>query len=92
MRSIAITTVIGMSGFWWMVNTRHDGDYDGVPLASSRLALDHQSYGHGPCKTTGQEQDQEVTRLAFDSPFSRRVRDDITVQVVFFNTPGLDNE
>lgn len=28
-------------------------------------------------------------RLAFSAPQSRRVRDDITVQVVFFNTPGL---
>jgi pyruvate dehydrogenase phosphatase len=28
-------------------------------------------------------------RLAFSSPFSRDPRDDITVQVVFFNLPGL---
>ena len=30
-------------------------------------------------------------RLAFSSPQSRRVRDDMTVQVVFFNTPALKN-
>jgi pyruvate dehydrogenase phosphatase len=28
-------------------------------------------------------------RLAFDAPFSRDVRDDVTVQVVFFNTPEV---
>ncbi|KAJ5042921.1 uncharacterized protein L3040_004312 [Drepanopeziza brunnea f. sp. 'multigermtubi'] len=30
-------------------------------------------------------------RLAFSSPFSRSLRDDITVQVVFFNVPGLES-
>ncbi|KAI9368502.1 phosphatase 2C-like domain-containing protein [Aspergillus egyptiacus] len=30
-----------------------------------------------------------AARLAFSPPHARRVRDDITVQVVFFNTPGL---
>lgn len=29
-------------------------------------------------------------RLAFSSPFSRNIRDDITAQVVFFNFPGLE--
>lgn len=28
-------------------------------------------------------------RLAFSSPFSRNLRDDITVQVIFFNVPDL---
>lgn len=30
-------------------------------------------------------------RLAFSSPFSRHLRDDITVQVIFFNLPGLES-
>lgn len=30
-----------------------------------------------------------VGRLAFSFPQSRRLRDDMTLQVVFFNTPGL---
>jgi pyruvate dehydrogenase phosphatase len=33
----------------------------------------------------GNHHEMIAGRLAFDSPFSRRVRDDITVQVVFFN-------
>ncbi|RAK74341.1 PP2C family serine/threonine-protein phosphatase [Aspergillus fijiensis CBS 313.89] len=31
-------------------------------------------------------------RLAFDPPFSRTLRDDITVQVVFFGVPNLKNK
>lgn len=37
----------------------------------------------------GDHHDLIAGRLAFSSPQSRRVRDDMTVQVVFFNTPGL---
>ncbi|KAJ5457768.1 protein serine/threonine phosphatase 2C [Penicillium sp. IBT 31633x] len=33
-----------------------------------------------------------AARLAFSSPSSRRVRDDVTVQVVFFNTPDLEKK
>ena len=29
-------------------------------------------------------------RLAFSSPFARRVRDDITVQMAFFGVPGVE--
>ncbi|KAJ5587475.1 uncharacterized protein N7459_003240 [Penicillium hispanicum] len=35
----------------------------------------------------GNHHDLIAGRLAFSSPFSRNVRDDITVQVVFFNVP-----
>lgn len=31
-------------------------------------------------------------RLTFSSPFSRRLRDDMTVQVVFFKVPGLKDK
>lgn len=37
----------------------------------------------------GSHHDLVAGRLAWDVPFARRVRDDITVQVVFFNMPDL---
>jgi pyruvate dehydrogenase phosphatase len=37
----------------------------------------------------GNHHEMVAGRLAFGSPFSRNQRDDMTVQVVFFNVPGL---
>ncbi|OQD77926.1 hypothetical protein PENDEC_c002G01517 [Penicillium decumbens] len=38
----------------------------------------------------GKHHELVAGRLAFTSPFSRHQRDDMTVQVVFFNVPGLE--
>ncbi|KAL4892142.1 phosphatase 2C-like domain-containing protein [Aspergillus ambiguus] len=38
----------------------------------------------------GNHRELVAGRLAFSAPFSRNVRDDITVQVVFFNTSGIE--
>ncbi|KAJ5132325.1 hypothetical protein N7448_006483 [Penicillium atrosanguineum] len=38
----------------------------------------------------GNHHEMVAGRLAFGSPFSRNQRDDMTVQVVFFNVPGLE--
>lgn len=38
----------------------------------------------------GNHHEMVAGRLAFGPPFSRRIRDDITVQVIFFNMPGIE--
>ncbi|KAJ5212156.1 protein serine/threonine phosphatase 2C [Penicillium cinerascens] len=38
----------------------------------------------------GNHHEMVAGRLAFSSPFSRNQRDDMTVQVVFFNVPGVE--
>ncbi|KAI0886532.1 putative pyruvate dehydrogenase [Annulohypoxylon maeteangense] len=40
----------------------------------------------------GNHHEMVAGKLAMTAPYSRAVRDDMTVQVVFFNQPGLDNK
>lgn len=71
--------------FWKGMNWKFVGERTTVQDDNAAVHLVRNSLG-------GNHHELIAGRLAFDSPFSRRVRDDTTVQVVFFNTPNLEKK
>ncbi|GES61629.1 protein phosphatase 2C [Aspergillus terreus] len=68
--------------FWKGVNWKFVEERTTVQDNNAAVHLVRNSLG-------GNHHELVAGRLAFSAPFSRNVRDDITVQVVFFNVPGL---
>jgi pyruvate dehydrogenase phosphatase len=68
--------------FWEGVNWKFVGSRTTIQDDNAAVHLVRNALG-------GNHHELIAGRLAFGSPFSRRVRDDITVQVVFFGVPGL---
>lgn len=68
--------------FWGGVNWKFVEERTTIQDDNAAVHLVRNSLG-------GNHHELIAGRLALSAPFSRRVRDDITVQVVFFGPPGL---